>query len=391
MTGRAALPLISAAIVGAWAPSAFAQVPGLPVPVPPAPQLPVPVPVPTVPQVPVVQPPPPPPPPPPPAPPPPAQVSGVPAWVGNAVSTVTGNRSGGGSGSGGASAGGGTTASGSAGGSAASGPGARPRDRKVRTSKTRIRNRGPRSERDVATITFSVARPSVVRFRIRREAPDCVVLGRFSLRASAGLNGIPFAGRFRGAPLPPGTYTLAATASRRGRNVSLGSVTVVIVADESSARPDRSTCGNGASDATATGDDVSAAAAVDDGSGTAATDLGDALVDASKDVTEAGGVAGAEAGGDEEGGAAGKSDSSGEGSGRILGTVPNPVENAPAWVQPLLLLALAAAILLLLVAALPATAVRPAGAGPVVIRRRSEFALAGALILGAVAVTALVF
>jgi hypothetical protein len=59
-------------------------------------------------------------------------------------------------------------------------------------------------------------------------------------------------------------------------------------------------------------------------------------------------------------------------------------------VQPLLLVALAGAILLLLAAAIPATAVRPVNAAPVVVRRRTEFALAGAMVLGAVAIAALI-
>jgi hypothetical protein len=70
--------------------------------------------------------------------------------------------------------------------------------------------------------------------------------------------------------------------------------------------------------------------------------------------------------------------------------IANPFERAPAWLQPLLLVALALAILALLAAALPATAVRPAGAAPVVERRRTELALLGALVLGVVAIAALV-
>ena len=76
--------------------------------------------------------------------------------------------------------------------------------------------------------------------------------------------------------------------------------------------------------------------------------------------------------------------------GHLLGVVPTPFEGAPDWLQALLLVALAAAIILLLLAALPAERVRVAGASALVLHRRTELAVAGAAILAAVAILALV-
>ena len=75
--------------------------------------------------------------------------------------------------------------------------------------------------------------------------------------------------------------------------------------------------------------------------------------------------------------------------GQLLGVVRNPFEDAPAWLQPVLMLVLAAAIVLLLLAAAPAALLHPTGAATVVVHRRAELALAGAMILAAVAVAAL--
>ncbi len=69
--------------------------------------------------------------------------------------------------------------------------------------------------------------------------------------------------------------------------------------------------------------------------------------------------------------------------------MPTPLDEAPTWLKASLLAALLLAIVLLLLAALPTKAVRPAGAAPTVVRRRPQFALLGATILGAVTILAL--
>jgi len=255
----------------------------------------------------------------------------------------------------------------------------------VRVFGTRVRNTGDRRKRTAAVVTFSLARPALVRFRIQRVAPDCVLVGRFALNGQRGVNTYRFAGRFRGITLPAGTYQLSANAFRRGRFVSLGRAVVVIVPageDLKSTRPERSTCGAG--DGPASGARLSDASAGGVGSDTEAEGRADEDVSAaaaSGSSSSGSGSAGAEAAGPSLGVAR---------DGRILGVLPNPFEDAPAWLQPFLLVALGAAIVLLLAAALPAAAVRPAGAAPVVSQRRSEFALAGAMILGAIAIAALV-
>jgi hypothetical protein len=239
-------------------------------------------------------------------------------------------------------------------------------------------------------ITFRLRRAAVVRFRIRQEAPRCVVVGSLTVRGHAGRNRLQFAGRYRGVALPPGTYTLTGHAFRNGRVTPLGAATVVIVAEgETETRPQRTTCsspGDGV-------DPAAAAALLADSQARGGSGSGDGAGGTASDDNE--GVAAsvertANEGRDRRSSQAAGAGNDDEGTGQPLLGVPNPFDEAPTWVQPLLLVALAAAILMLLLAALPATAVRPATAAPVVVRRRTEFALVGAAILGVVAVAALV-
>ena len=260
--------------------------------------------------------------------------------------------------------------------------------RRIRAPKPGVRNTGPRKQRRAAVISFSLARPALVRFRIQRVAPSCTFIGTFAVRGHAGVNRVRFAGRFRGRPLPPGTYTLRATALRNGRYVFLGRTRIVIVpagVDVDSARPQPSTCRSGSSGATAT---ATATASGDAGAADMATEA-----EGREDENLAGGASGGGGGGEASvSGTAGEAVAGTGGSprdGRMPG-ISNPFEDAPAWLQPLLLAALALAIVALLAAAVPVAAVRPAGVAPAVERRRTELALFGALVLGAVAVTALV-
>ena len=237
-------------------------------------------------------------------------------------------------------------------------------------------------------IRFSLARPAVVRFVIVLEAPDCTRIGSFTIRGKRGLNRVAFTGRFRGDILPPGTYSLAATAFRGGRAVALGRTRVVVVEPgerATKARVAASMCSRGIGASVRrpglSGSSASAAPAEGGGGGGGAAEAIRSATSGAAGEASANDVAGAEAG------ATGGADAR---DGRILGVLPHPFEGAPGWLQPLLLSVLGASILLLVAAALPATAVRPAGAAPVVDRRRSELALVGAALLAVVALSALV-
>jgi hypothetical protein len=253
---------------------------------------------------------------------------------------------------------------------------------RIRVSGTRVKTRGKRRARGVV-LTFSLARPSVVRFQIRQEAPSCRVVGAFTVRGRSGLNRVRFFGRFRGEILAPGTYTIAASARRGRKTTSLGRITIVIGpsgANASSARRQPSVCrgrGDGRRDSAggvlgksgANGADPGAPAVAPKGSAIVAMTASSAAEAAAE--------------------RAGHADPNGR-DGQLLGVLPNPFEDAPSWLQPLLLLALGAALVFLLVAALPVAALRPTGAAMMVVHRRPELALAGATILGVVAVAAFV-
>lgn len=229
-------------------------------------------------------------------------------------------------------------------------------------------------------IKFSLGRPAIVRFSIRQEAPSCVVVGSFAVRGHRGVNRVRFFGRYRGTPLPPGTYTLTATTGRGDRRVRLGRVTVVIVgrgADPAGARAQPTTCVSGAG-----GRDSDASSAFfggDEGQGLPAEEQG--VAGTSSDTASATkSAAGSAFGGGEV------ADGSAR-DGRILG-LRNPLEDVPAWLRPLLLAALAIAIILLLLAALPASRMRPSGASELVLHRRTELAVGGATVATAVALLA---
>jgi hypothetical protein len=263
------------------------------------------------------------------------------------------------------------------------------RDREVQTSQTRIRNRGARDQRSTTILRFSVARPSVVVFRVRREAPTCAVVGKFAVRARAGVNEVPFTGRLRGEPLPPGTYTVSAVARRNGRAVPLGGVTVVIVAPgermpQATAEP--STCAAGSTGAGVLSDLFASASLAltratremrEPASSTSDDDRGDV---AAADANAGTGSARESARGPDDGAANPRSE--------VFGVVPNPYDDAPTWVQTFLFAALGTAILLVLVAALPAGAITPGPVAAAIARKRTELALAGAVGLAAGAMVA---
>ena len=390
------------------------------VPLPPAPQLPPAPELPPAPQLPPVAPPPPPPSPPPapvPAVPPAPSVPGAVAAVGSTAGGATGGGAGATGGGGGSSSGAeGGSVSGGGGGSASGGSGAsgsgastagsggassrhaaRARDGRLKSVQQGVVAAGPRAERAAAVIRFSLRRPAIVRFVVVQESPTCVRVGSFTVRGRAGTNRVAFTGRVRGTVLPPGTYSLIATAFRNGAPIRLGRARVVVV--EPGERVDRvrpapSMCARGVGASVdrfgklgsldAAG--AFAVAAAGGGGGSAAGGGGVAAFADELAPPNGGEPA---TGGDVASTAAGGTTSGDAREGRTLGVLPSPVGHAPAWLQALLLALLGGSILLLVAAALPATAVRPAGAAPVVDRRRTELALLGVTLLGVVAVAAL--
>jgi hypothetical protein len=81
-------------------------------------------------------------------------------------------------------------------------------------------------------LVFTLARRALVRFTIVRVYPSCKHVGSFSVRAHGGLNRVRFQGRFRGRPLPAGTYRLLVHA--RGHARAAAAVTIVVARRQSS-------------------------------------------------------------------------------------------------------------------------------------------------------------
>ena len=420
------LPLACILVLVGSGSQALAQTPTLPVQAPPAPNLPV-----QTPTLPSLKSPPPPSLPPPPPPPrvqtpsvqtPSAQtpsvqtpsvqtpsvkapsvqtpsVGNVTNTVGSATKKVSGSLGGGQLTTGASGAGGvDLSASGTAGGGAsgtssdARGPRApgggasraeTARDRPVRASRRAFKTRSEGAKRGGIVLSFSLAKPALVRFRVRLEAPDCRFVGSFTMRAHAGLNRIRFPGRIRGKELSPGTYGISAFAVHGDRVRPLGRIRVVVVppgADVRSARPAPAACtgpregfyGTAASALPADGDRISPA-------GGAGED------------DEGGHVAGVAASGTKSSSAEAvdrRERSTRED--RLLGVVASPFDDAPAWLQPLALWAMGVALVLLLLAALPGAVLRRGEIAALVGKRRAELATVGATLLAAVVVAALV-
>ena len=77
------------------------------------------------------------------------------------------------------------------------------------------------------------------------------------------------------------------------------------------------------------------------------------------------------------------------GAGPLNALLPRQLEDIPAWLQPFVVAALAAALAVLVVAALPYALLRPEAAAVFVDGRRAELAVAGGLLLIAVAIVGL--
>ncbi|HEX7254897.1 MAG TPA: hypothetical protein VF236_03140 [Gaiellaceae bacterium] len=99
----------------------------------------------------------------------------------------------------------------------------------VRASRTVLR---PGRKAAGTTLTFRLSRGAVLRISIVRVYPSCKRLGSYSVRAHAGVNRLPFRGRFRGRTLPPGGYRLVIRA--RGAKRDAAAVPIVIASGKMS-------------------------------------------------------------------------------------------------------------------------------------------------------------
>ena len=82
-------------------------------------------------------------------------------------------------------------------------------------------------------LVFTLTRRALVRFTIVRVYPSCERVGGFNVRAHGGVNRVRFHGRFRGRPLPEGTYRLLVRA--RGQGTAAAAVTIVVMRGQASA------------------------------------------------------------------------------------------------------------------------------------------------------------
>ena len=342
-----ALPTVPTVTAPVPIPTVTVGVPTVPAPVPTTP-----IPTPTV-RVPV-----------PTAPAPSTVVAGVTAAVNTATSAAnaavgtagsTGSASGGASGPvaglGGAGATGESSPSGESGSAAVEGSatsGGPPPVTHFESSRPWIAASGKKSRRSTI-LTFVVVRSGRVFFTVRQLSPECRIVGRFSVRAHAGLNRVRFAGRVGKRELTAGTYRLTAR-TRTGR--ALARVTIVVVERGAPSRAELATlqrlnvCPDShgfASAATSTGASVNGKGSAD---------------------------------GFSPDGQASASGSLSPGSGGVL--TSETVQNAVRTIRPALVALLAAAIFLLGLASLPPIAVVDARINDVLARHRSEIAGAGA-------------
>ncbi|MBA2537363.1 MAG: hypothetical protein H0V20_08045, partial [Actinobacteria bacterium] len=328
MRVHAAVALVLVAVAGVWSSFALGQVPSVTLPTVTVPSVTVPsvtvpsvtVPLPvtevTIPSV--------------------TAITGTTQSAGTAVGDVTGQDGG--------SAGGANQGGGSAGGANSGG---RPRSEASRKNPElhayprRFKNRRQPGEPYGTTLSLWIRNGARVDFFIRRESPDCEFVGSFSYRAHGGVNRLRWLGRFRGKPLPPGTYRITAVASRGSSKLSRGSVRVVIAPPNRTAKnvdPQASQCTGSEWESPVGAESDGSAAA-----GRSGEDSDGATEAAQEDV--AGTTASSEpptAGVDVAGPVR---------DGRIVGVLWNAFDDAPSWPQLLLLGALAAALLLLLLAA----------------------------------------
>jgi hypothetical protein len=82
------------------------------------------------------------------------------------------------------------------------------------------------------TLVVALTRRALLRITIVRVYPSCKRVGSFSMRGDRGVNRVRFNGRFRGRPLPEGTYRLLVQA--RGQESAAVAVTIVVVRGQAS-------------------------------------------------------------------------------------------------------------------------------------------------------------
>jgi hypothetical protein len=82
------------------------------------------------------------------------------------------------------------------------------------------------------TLVVALTRRAQLRVTIVRVYPSCKRVGSFNVRAHRGVNRVRFNGRFRGSPLPEGTYRLLVQA--RGQERAAVAVTIVVVRGQAS-------------------------------------------------------------------------------------------------------------------------------------------------------------
>jgi hypothetical protein len=153
--------------------------------------------------------------------PPPATTS-VPQIVSNAATTVAGATSSPSvqsaartAGSGTSSAGLGAGYSGAEGSGSQASPGS-PAAQGIKPSRPYVAQSGPKSRRHVI-LSFALRQGGRVYFVVKQVAPNCLVVGRFSVRGHQGVNRVRFTGKVAGKRLSAGTYLISATTRHSAR------------------------------------------------------------------------------------------------------------------------------------------------------------------------------
>jgi hypothetical protein len=188
--------------------------------------------------------------------------------------------------------------------------------------------------------------------------PDCRTVGRFSVRAHAGLNRVHFTGRVGGRQLSPGTYRITA---RTADGRTLQRVTIVVIEGAAPTKTELAALR---------------------GSNACSNSLRLALTAVSSTGASNTGAASAAGGGDR---GVPEAQPSARGPGGVLGA--GTVEKTARAIRPALIALLVAAILLLGLASLPQVAVADARLNEALARHRTEIAGAGAAALVAVLIT----
>jgi hypothetical protein len=225
------------------------------------------------------------------------------------------------------------------------------------SSRPWIATSGKKSRRSTI-LTFVVVRSGRVFFTVRQLSPVCRIVGRFSVRARAGLNHVRFAGRVGKRELAAGTYRLTAR-TRTGRAVAR--VTIVVVERGAPSRAEL---------ATMRGLNVCADSR---GFDSAATSKGESATGNDSNAN-----------GSSPDGQASASGLLSSGSGGVL--TSETVQRAVRTIRPALVALLAAAILLLGLASLPPLAVVDARINDALARHRAEILSVGAATFVAVVI-----